>query len=122
MLASDKTHLYYQGSGTQISYLRGNTVDYEYLDENGVRSTGTYQIAAIVTARETFLHRWLFMALVGFVFLILLGSMSLLALRLVEVVVVKPIDETNGVLGLSRLTVVTRFPGCQRGRLRQARP
>ena len=122
VLTSGKTHLFYQGSGTQMSYLRGNTVGYEYLDENGDRQTGSYQIAVIVTAHEAFLHRGLFMMLVGIVFLVLLGSIFLLALRLVDVVIVKPIDETNGVLGLSRLTVVTRFPGCQRGRLRQARP
>ena len=99
VLDSEKTHLYYQGTDTRISYLRGSKVGYEYIDEGGITQTGSYKIAVIVTASETFLHRWLFMLLIAVVFAILLGVLFLLILNLADVVVVKPIDETNEVLG-----------------------
>ena len=102
VLKSDKTYLYYSGSGTQISYLQGNEVVYEYFDDEGNKQTGSYQVAAIVTAHETFLHRWVFMVMVGILFLALTGSIAVLALKLVDIVVVQPINSTNKVL--SRIT------------------
>ena len=98
ILSSGKTHMYYAGSGAQISYIRGNELSYEYFDENGNSNIGSYQIAVIVTARETFLHRWLFMVMVGIVFAVLLGTISALMLKLVDIVIVRPIDKTNVVL------------------------
>ena len=98
VLSSGRTHLYYQGNDTQISYLLGNKIGYEYLDNSGNLRAGSYQIATIVTSREVFLHRWLFMTLVGLVFAILFGSLFVLALKLVDIVVVKPIEGANEVL------------------------
>ena len=93
-LAAEQAVEYYQGQGTQISYLLAREASYERLGESG-----TYQLMAIVPAGEVFLNRPIYMALVAAVFALMFGAIFLLAMRLLNRVVIAPINETNQVLG-----------------------
>lgn len=84
---------YYQGNGFELAYVRAIEIDYERLG-----NTGSYQLATIVPARETFLNRGLYMYLVAAVFAFMLGALFIAIMRLLRRVVVLPVDATNEVL------------------------
>ncbi len=84
---------YYQGPGSSISYLLAIEHDYDRLGE-----TGNYELVAIARASETYMFRPLYMYVIAGVFTLVLGAVFVLSIRLLDRVVVKPIDSANEAL------------------------
>lgn len=86
---------YYEGRGLEISYLSTVQSDCVHLGQEGA-----YQLALIVPASETFLHRPLYMSLVAAVFALMFGAITLVTMQLLYRVIIRPIGKTNESLKL----------------------
>ena len=84
---------FYLGNGAELSYMRAAEISYIRVEK-----AGNYQLAAILPASEVFFYRTVAIGIIGAIFLTLFVLVSWLAMRLLDVVVVRGIDETNQTL------------------------